>query len=235
VPANAPDPNAKLTSFSGRKKKAKKVPVSRRTRAPEISLAKLESQFEKPHAEWATMDRKRLKVAKEGGLILKDIKKALKREGKRLAVWHEDQVAAGKISLTLRTLQKWMRAVDKWSVIEAKATGKGLNPDELGLDEALALAVRPRSKQSIGGKPGLEEDPNKAGLEAKNKLKITCQVSGSVLADLTSDEMQALFDSGGAVLMADIKLTITDSAGRPISKVFDAEAAPKVVVEEWLE
>jgi hypothetical protein len=247
VPTNAPDPNAKLTSFSPQKKKAKKVPVSRRKkkakRAPGISLPKLESQFEIVQAGWmtvdVTMDRNRLKVAKKGGLILKAIKKILKREGKSFAAWHEDQEAAGKIRLTLRTLQKWMRVADKWPAIEAKATEKKLDPNALGLDEALALAARPRSKQppndSTGGKPGLEEDPNKAGLEANNKLKITCEVSGFFRNDLTSDELQALLDSGKAVLKANIKLTITDSKGRRISKVFDAEAAPEVAVEEWLE
>jgi hypothetical protein len=242
VPTNAPDPNAKLTSFSPRKKKTKKVPVSRRKkkakRAPGISLPKLESRFEKLQAAWKTVDRNRLNVAKQGGLILKDIKRDLKREGKSFAAWHGDQEAAGKINLTLRTLQKWMRVATKWSEIEAKATGMGLDPNELGLDEALELAARPRSKQppndSTGGKPGLEQDPNKAGLEAKYKLKITCEVSGFVRTVLTSDEMKTLFNSGKAVLKAD-KMTIADTKGRSIGKVFDAEAAPEVVVEEWLE
>jgi len=218
------------------------VPVSRRTkkakRAPGIPLAKLESRFEIVQAAWVTvgvtMDRKRLNVAKKGGLILKDIKKALKREGKSLAVWHEEQEAAGKIRVTLRTLQKWMRAADKWPAIEAKATEKGLDPNELGLDEALALAAKPRRRPTHrqAERPGVTPTGT-SGLEGKYKLKITCEVSSHVRVDLTSDELQALLDSREVVLK--IKLTITDSAGRPISKVFDAEAAPEVAVEEWLE
>jgi hypothetical protein len=177
------------------------------------------------------MNRKRLKVARKGGPIVKAIKKALKREGKTLTGWHGDQEAAGKINLTLRTLQKWMRVATKWPAIEAKATSKGLDPDELGLEEALALAVKHR--RTRGGRADLDESRTRAGSGAKHKLKITCAVSCEVRSDLTRDQWGTLFNRGGAVL--GVKITITDSAGRVLARGLDAQAAPEVVMEECWE
>jgi hypothetical protein len=194
------------------------------------SLDSMEKELTNLQKDWLVMDRKKLQVAKKGGVVVHQIKVALKKQGKKFSDWCADKEQAGFLRVTQRTLQKWMRVNKKWPAIEAKARHKKLDPDDLGLDEALALATRP-APRTIG-----KVDPSGNGegpYKPEHQLKLTCEVSAVVRTDLTAHEVQSKFRDGGFVLK--VELEVLDQGGRSLMDLKEVECAPEVVVADMVD
>jgi hypothetical protein len=176
------------------------------------------------------MDRRKLQVAREGGLLVAKIKDVLKKEGKEFSSWCAEKEKAGVIRVGQRTLQKWMRLNKKWRAIATRANQDGVDPEQLGLDQALAYAARP--KPSVTDTPPARHNAG-VGSKPKNKLKLTCGVAGLVLTDLDKTELQQLFDQGKALLKPTV--TVLEQSGRRLLEVVEVECAAGVEVDDVLE
>jgi hypothetical protein len=172
------------------------------------------------------MDRRKLQVAREGGLLVAKIKSVLKKEGKEFSSWCAEKEEAGVIRVGQRTLQKWMRLNKKWDAIAARANQDGVDPEQLGLDQALAYAARP--KPSVTDTP-LARD-NGGVNKPKNKFKLRWEASGVVLTDLDKTELQQLFDQGKVLLKPTVR--VLEKSGRRLLEVVEVECAAGVEVDD---
>jgi hypothetical protein len=187
------------------------------------SLEQLEGQLQRIEKTWLGMDRKKLKVAREAGLLVKKIKDALKKEGKEFSSWCAEKEKAGVIRVGQRTLQKWMRLNKKWPAIAARANRDGVDPEQLGLDQALTYAARPKTDTPLARDNGGVDKP-------KNKFKLRWEVRGRVSTDLEKTQLQQLFDHGEVLLKPTVK--VLEKSGRRLLEVVEVECAAGVEVDD---
>jgi hypothetical protein len=190
------------------------------------SLEQLEDQLQKISVTWLGMDRRKLHIAREGGLVVGKIKGALKKEGKEFSSWCAEKEKAGVIRVGQRTLQKWMRVNRRWATIAARANQDGVDPEQLGLDQALTYAARP--KPAVTDTPLARDD---GGVnKPKNKFKLRWEVRGLVSTDLEKTQLQQLFDKGEVLLKPTI--TVLEKSGRWLLDVVEVECAAEVAVDD---